>query len=319
MRYLQRLITRVPGRADVRSLTPPDRMRSAVDESGQTNPFENVEPPPRDPSPWPVSGADWPTDHASEPRNESAARRGETAEAEATPTIIRPAPETLLAPVPGEQVMQAPEQRSTASTGPQTMVGLPSRPSRLEMTNPSQSDRQEAVSRVVNTTPAPVRMIAGPDEQEPWSQSLPEALPQRPASLLAHSHPHQTSDVLLRDTNDVVPPRSPALDGVIRLIPQKSTEASQPLPLSTAMEEQHERENIRATPYLRPPLAAPLPSPLADDPQQPRVVIGRLRVEVVSVPPAVQAAPKWTPPPKVSTSNSAPSPHSMLRFGLGQL
>ncbi len=75
----------------------------------------------------------------------------------------------------------------------------------------------------------------------------------------------------------------------------------------------------RETPTLAPPAPAE-PRPVDSTPDEPRLVIGRLRVDVLSAPPAAgEAAAVIVRAPAPSRNEGTARPVSKLRFGLGQM
>ena len=300
-RYLQRLVARTPGRAEARPLAPPVRVRSTLEKAEPADPFETVAPPatgfPARPAfgpGWPgaqPSEPGWPRGHAPEPGSDIVTREEAGAARVTIPAPTPPPEEALLAPPPGEPVGRP----SAPST-------VPSRPDVLQ---PTEGSSPPALPPIRKTEAPPgssplTRTIAKPVEQEPGAP--PEASPLRPAGIEERSPPLQAPDSLAREADAAAPtlpaPLSPTLPRAGQTAPPAAIEPPRPLlPPSTARDERPEDNAVRVTPDLRPPS----PPPLAGAPEQPRVVIGRLRVEVVP------------------TSTPDSSPRSKLRFGLGQL
>lgn len=303
-RYLQRLVARLPGGhasgdAGARSLVPFTQTPRGTEGGEPGDPFESaVSPPVQAPAPF-----------TSGPRPPAAHRPPERRDETLTPRPVWPAPAEMAAPAPpnlpkppvaqsrgpGSQppALQPTAPGETAQPAPR-LASLPT-----DDTEPPRAQRAPGERPTPDSPAATIQPINPPPAREPDTPA-----PTRPSTGAAVYVAHRTSEGPQTAERQVLEPRAPAPRA---RMPDAGKGQTPDQPVLT----------------LHPPEPMPTP-PTARSPQQPRVVIGRLTVEVVPTPPAAPrpALVRRTQPQPQRTSStpsrSEPS-RSKLRFGLGQM
>jgi hypothetical protein len=281
---LQRLIERASGAAEKTLVTPVLRAtRQAGVEGEGSDPFEKTAPPPQPFTP---------------PRPQVDALRSSAL----PPRSIVSAPDALSVQLPTPPPAEhTPEPEHFTPIKPPTAL--------REEPPPTKSVRQAAHEPKPAFEPVQrARLTPGerPTPPDQTSSSPPRKQPDQTASNLPRIEtPVQSADQSLKPTrpDDAPQHRSP----------------EQP-PVARAPIEKEKPEKKRPVPDLRPPPPTPpqpVPKPV---PEQPRVVIGRLSVEVVPEPPTIpQSIPAHPVQSTRAPERSEPTSGSMLRFGLGQM
>jgi hypothetical protein len=300
-RYLQRLVAHLPGvhassNAEVRPLVPSTRTPRGAASGEPGDPFEGIVSPSAQAHASLVSEPHPPATH------QQLKQRKKGATLRPTPVPIEttiPAP--LHPPTPPIARPREPGSRPSAlSTTPHGIA----QPASHLTSAPARVTKLSAMRPASDELPAPdlptsITRPAGPPAVQ--KSDTPSSM-----STGAELEVHETHRMNKKPkpTDQILTPQPPAL-------PTRMPAAEK------------ERAMERSIPTLRPPEPAPAP-PMTKTPEQPRVVIGRLTVEVVPAPPATPRAAtvRRTQPqsPRTSSTPSHSEPtRSKLRFGLGQM
>jgi hypothetical protein len=163
---------------------------------------------------------------------------------------------------------------------------------------------------------------------EPAAPSRETQPPEKPelAEVIEHTRvEHETVREIVREASDkpLKPVLVPAPPSRVTPTPERppapvkpvlvqQPEATVPERATTEARPTLKKEPLKMTPDPRP---APTPAPR----QEPRLVIGRMQVEVVPSAPPVQAPPRVIHRRPAATRASSSSTPSQLHFGLGQM
>jgi hypothetical protein len=239
------------------------------------------------------------------------------------------APQPLAPPVPQVDVLRSralplpPAASATDAFGVRHPVPLPAErapePRRFTPVEPPQTELEKTVPRAKSARPA----IHEPEpvfEPVRYARLTPDERP---------TLPNQTPPPPLREQPEQAAPHLPRLEALVqsggrarKTAHPDAAPRSQPLdppPVANVPLEKEKAVEEQPVPDLHPLPPAPPPA-TKPVPQQPRVVIGHLSVEVVPAPSTIsQPIPARPVQSTRVPERSEPTPGSMLRFGLGQM
>jgi hypothetical protein len=354
-RYLQRLIGRalpddVLGEATLRSPAPSVHTASGVDGEGERldGPFEIVAPPLPQIAASAIPGLRLPAEEQAKPERPPEPGEGnrvvqvpspEPASLQLRPAV--PSPAQVRGPA-RQPPMPSPESEPVgkSSLGASAQQPIPAPVVKIELPSPPGSRPGEHVAQptpgvrpadspVEQQTPAAIPLHPEIEGESPQPRRMARSADRPAVGTAQHLAPPPLpiSREKARMSQPVAGEEWPA--GLLGRQPPEAfsleeaptcgrgSSLSPPVPEPPVAVPQE--PPARPLPNLRPP-APDLPPTVVHPPEPPRVIIGRLSIEVVPEPPSVQEQPSARPARPASRAPSrSESPRSMLRFGLGQM